>query len=63
MAKALGSVLSTIVNPLRTLRDIESDYEMATRNFCSAVGSEVEFWTETQQSLMIEMRALTHNNP
>ena len=62
IAEALGSVLNTIVNPPRTLRDISTDFEMATRNLRTAVGSEVEFWTETQQSLMAVMRALTNSN-
>ena len=62
IAEALGSVLNSIVNPPRTLRDISTDYEMATRNLRTAIGSEIEFWTETQQSLMTEIRALVNSN-
>ena len=62
IAEALGSVLSTIVNPPRTLRDISIDFEMVTRNLRAAVESDLEFWTEAKQSLMNEMRSLNSNN-
>ena len=61
IAEALGSVLNSIINPARTLRDITTDFETASRNLRTAVGSEKEFWTEAQQSLLIEMRSLNSN--
>ena len=37
IAEALGSVLNTIFNPPRTLRDLSTDFDIATRNFRTAV--------------------------
>ena len=62
IAEALGSVLNTIVNPPKTLRDISTDFEMATKKLCTIIASKVKFWTETQQSLMVKIRALANNN-
>ena len=62
ITEALGLVINTVINPPRALRGISTKFEMAARNIYTAIGSEVVFWTETQQSLMVEIRALANNS-